>query len=184
MRLGTLRCIDLRDFSYDNGHVRVRHRPDTDTPLKNGEAANRMIAVGEHWCDVIQDFIDQHRHPVTDDHGREPLITSSQGRLSKNAVRNAVYRQTRPCVYAECPHERDPETCEAMKTNWASKCPSSRSPHGIRRGSITRALREGVPEEIVSDRMNSSKEILEQHYDKRTEREKMEQRREFIRRME
>lgn len=91
-----------------------------------------------------------------------------------------LYQWTRPCMIGECPHEKDPETCEYMDRDNASGCPSSRSPHGVRRGSITSHLRDGTPEEIVSDRMNVSGDVLDQHYDQRTEREKMEVRREFI----
>lgn len=68
-----------------------------------------------------------------------------------------------------------------MEPDHASKCPSSRSPHALRRGSITHHLREGTPEKVVSDRMNVSSDILERHYDRRSEREKMESRREFLR---
>lgn len=180
IRLGTARAFDLRDWNPEDGSLRVRHRPDTGTPLKNQEAAERRIAVGDHYSQVIQDYIDNLRTDQTEDNGREPLLTTKYGRMSDTAVRNTVYRLTRPCMIRSCPHDRDPETCEAMEPDLASRCPSSRSPHGVRRGSITTHLRDGVPEEVVSDRMNASKDILEQHYDKRTERERMEQRREFL----
>ncbi|MCU4975957.1 site-specific integrase [Halobacteria archaeon AArc-m2/3/4] len=181
IRLGSLRAFDLEDFDPDEQCLDLNHRPESETPLKNGKSAERSIAVGESYCSVIQDYIDVNRYDVTDGHGRNPLITSRQGRLSGTAIRLAVYQTTRPCEYGPCPHDRDPAECEAVQeTAHASRCPSGRSPHGVRRGSITRHLRDGTPEEIVSDRMNVSGDILDQHYDRRTEREKMELRRQFI----
>jgi hypothetical protein len=41
-------------------------------------------------------------------------------------------------------------------------------------------LREGIPEQVVSDRSNVSPDVLDQHYDRRSERERMEVRREFL----
>nr|WP_226005679.1 hypothetical protein [Natrinema salinisoli] len=70
--------------------------------------------------------------------------------------------------------------CEAKEYGHYSQCPSSLSSHTIRRGSITHRLREDFPEKIVSDRCDVSSEVLERHYDRRTDREKMEQRRNFI----
>jgi site-specific recombinase XerD len=180
IRLGTLRAFDVDDFDPETPALTVRHRPETDTPLKNKTAAERTIAVGPYYRQVLEDYIEHNRPAVEDEHGREPLIASTQGRFSDTAVRNVVYRCTRPCMVEECPHDRDPATCEAMEPDHASNCPSSRSPHGVRRGSITHHLREGTPEEVVSDRMNVSSEVLERHYDRRTEREKMELRREFL----
>jgi len=180
IRLGTLRALDVADFDSDEPCLEVRHRPDSETPLKNGEAAERSIYVGEHYKQVISDYIDHNRDDVTDDYGREPLITSEQGRLSEGAVRTTVYRLTLPCTYGECPHEKEPTTCEFTNYAKVSECPSSLSPHAIRRGSITAHLREGTPTEVVSDRMNVSAAVLDKHYDERTEREKMRVRRELL----
>lgn len=180
IRLGSLRSFDLEDFSKENRYLKLRHRPESGTPLKNGRAAERSIAIGEFYTTVLQDYIDNHRHEVTDDHGREPLLSSAQGRLTATPIRRTVYEWTRPCMIGDCPHAEDPETCDFMDRDMASSCPSSRSPHGVRRGSITNHLREGTPEEVVSDRMNVSKGVLDQHYDQRSEREKMEVRREFV----
>lgn len=180
IRLGSLRAIDLSDWNLSERCIELRHRPETGTPLKNGSRAERAIAIGKSFSKVLNDYIDVHRYSVTDDYGRTPLITSTFGRLSDGAIRNSVYKVTRPCLYGPCPHDRRQETCEYMHHERASRCPGSRSPHGIRRGSITKHLRDGTPEEIVSDRMNVSDDILEKHYDRRTEREKMELRRQFI----
>ena len=183
IRLGTLRAFDVEDFDAEGGALEVRHRPEEDTRLKNGQAAERSIAVGPYFEQVIGEYIQNSRHPVEDDYGRKPLITSRYGRLSESPIRETIYKFTRPCVTGSCPHDRDPDTCEAMNPKRASECPSSRSPHGVRRGSITHHLREGTPEEVVSDRMNVSSEVLERHYDQRTEGEKREVRREFLSKM-
>jgi len=67
-----------------------------------------------------------------------------------------------------------------MERNKASKYPSSVSPHAIRRRSITQHLSKDVPEKVVSDRMNVSLDVLETQYDRRGEREKADQRRDYL----
>ncbi len=181
MRLGTLRSLDVDDWDRDARALEVRHRPEEETPLKNRLPAERSIAVGQTFASVLNDYLEINRIDATDDWGRDPLITTRHGRMSANALRDLVYRYTRPCVVGvDCPHDRDEATCEALESGQASKCPSSRSPHTIRRGAITRMLREGVPEEVVSDRADATSDVLEQHYDERSERERMEIRREFL----
>jgi len=129
---------------------------------------------------VIQDYIDHNRHDIVDDHSRRPLITSSRGRLCDGSIRETIYRLTQPFDIDECPHDKDPETCEYRQHSQRAGCPSSRSLHGIRRGSITNHLREGTPQEVVSNRANVSKEVLDQHYDERSKREKLQIRRDFV----
>jgi len=41
-------------------------------------------------------------------------------------------------------------------------------------------LNNDVPSRVVGDRANVSQSILEKHYDRRTQKEKMEQRRGFL----
>jgi site-specific recombinase XerD len=180
IRLGSLRALDVSDFDREERCLDLRHRPEQGTRLKNAEPAERSIAVGEYYCQVLTDYLEHNREPATDEFGRRPLISSDRGRLSSTAIRDAVYRRTRPCVIGDCPHDRDLDECDATLSKFASECPSSRSPHGIRRGAITRHLRESVPEQVVSGRMNVSGDVLEKHYDRRTEREKMQIRREHL----
>lgn len=181
IRLGGLRALDVDDVDLEAPCLELRHRPDTETPLKNGTAAERAIAVGPHYAQLLDDYIHEHRHDVRDEYGRRPLVTSSQGRLTEVPIRRTVYRWTQPCETGSCPHDQDPDTCEWRDRDHLSECPSSRSPHGVRRGSITKHLLDGAPQEVVSDRMNVSDSVLDRHYDERSERERMEQRREFLR---
>lgn len=181
MRLGALRALDVEDVDLEEPCLELRHRPESGTPLKNRKGAVRTIAVGEYYVQVLADYIEHTRHDVVDDAGRRPLITSAQGRLSESPIRRLVYQWTRPCMVGDCPHDEDPKTCEFMSRETARDCPSSRSPHGVRRGSITSHLRDGTPREVVSDRMNVSPDVLDQHYDETTERERMRIRREFLR---
>lgn len=118
---------------------------------------------------------------MTDENGREPLIATEQGRIATTTIRETAYKVTRPCYYTgECPYDRVIEDCEATNYGSYSRCPSSVSPHSIRRGAITNHLTEDVPEKVVSDRMNVSLDVLDKHYDKRPEEVKLKQRRRFI----
>ena len=182
MRLGGARALDIEDYSPTEQYVEVRHRPEAGTPIKNGEQGERIVALSGRLCNLLDDWLRDRRPDVTDEHGRRPLLATTQGRISRSAIRVYCYAYSRPCEYGEeCPHNRDPRECIAVKhADQASKCPSSISPHAIRRGSITHHLSEDVPETAVGDRANVSKDVLEQHYDQRSEKEKMEQRRQYI----
>ncbi len=182
IRTGTVRALDVSDLQAEQERLRIRHRPETGTPLKNADKAERYIALSTEIAEVLADYTDENRHDVTDDHNREPLFTTKFGRPSKNSIRRNIYAATRPCeIGQDCPHGKSPETCEAaQRTNDACKCPSTVSGHPVRRGAITHHLRQDVPEKVVSDRMNVSQDVLDQHYDRRTEDEKAEQRRQFL----
>jgi site-specific recombinase XerD len=181
IRLGALYSLDVDDYDSEKERLEIRNCPDRGTPLKNGNEGERIVALTPDVCRIIEDWIEHQRPEATDEHGREPLLTSERGRLGKSCIRDAVYKATRPCYYGEeCPHDRDTDDCEAAQYGGYSKCPSNVSPHAIRRGSITRHLSEDVPEKVVSDRMNVGQDVLDKHYDKRTEEQKVEQRRGYL----
>lgn len=186
-RLGGLRALDLRDLDLNGEHpavrgpaVRFKHRPPA-TPLKNGEDGTRWNRIGNSVANALEAYIDGPREDVRDDDGRQPLLTTSHGRVSKTTVRNTLYRVTRPCWRGEpCPHDRDPADCEATRLDKASQCPSARSPHDVRSGRVTYYRRNDVPRRIVRDRLNASEDILDEHYDRRSAREKAQQRSDFL----
>lgn len=182
VRLGGAHGLDLETVHLNDNYIEIRHRPAEETPLKNGEDGERMVNISDTSARVIADYIDNNRHNVEDDYGRQPLITSSQGRRAKTSLRMSIYRITRPCVYTnECPHDRDIPECDAAQgIEYPSRCPSSLYPHAFRRGSITHHLRTDTPKHLVSDRMDVNPDTLDKHYDTRSDKERMEQRRDYL----
>lgn len=177
-RLGTVRAIDVDDFHSEDEYVSLQHRPETGTPLKNGEGAEREVNLHDWVCEVIDDYLETNRESVEDEHGRRPLLTTRHGRAHKTNLRAHINALTRPCHYTgECPHDRNQDTCEGTEYNQSQRCPSSVSPHPIRRSAITAWLNEGHRKELISDRMDVSTDTLDKHYDARTESEKRQLRR-------
>jgi len=178
MRRGAIRSIDVDDLRPDDHALVLEHRPETGTKLKNGADGERWVYLGPRWFQPVEEYVEENRRAVTDDYGRRPLLTTRYGRPAATTIYDWVHRATQPCEYGECPHDRDPDDCEARgASGMPSKCPSSHSPHAIRRGAITHHLNDDVPPETVSERMDVSLDVLYEHYDARTPREKMEVRR-------
>lgn len=175
MRRSAAHSIDVGDLQPDDHAVELRHRPDEGTQLKNDEDGERWVYLGPLWFQILDDHLDHpDRRDVTDDYGREPLFTTRYGRTSPGTLSDWVNRATHPCEYGPCPHDRDPDGCPARgKEAITSQCPSARSPHAVRRGSITHHLNSKTPPPTVSERMDVSLEVLYKHYDARNHREKM-----------
>lgn len=181
MRVGAARSLDLDDYHSDEMYLEINHRPEQGTPLKNKSKSEREVNLHGWVCEIIEDYIEGHRHNVTDDHGREPLLTTRHGRPHRTTLRKHVTTMTRPCEFAsECPYDRTINECDATDYTKAARCPGSVSPHPLRRSAITRFLNEGHSKELISDRMDVSVDVLDKHYDARTEGEKRELRRELF----
>jgi site-specific recombinase XerD len=175
-------AIDLEDYKPAYNHVKFRNRPKEGTPLKNAHKSERNVTLSSEVIEVVSDYINARRTEITDDHGREPLFTTPNQRLHRNWAYKNMTALTRPCKPSGgCPHNRVIEECEAaQRKKSASKCPSSRSLHPIRRSSITYHLNTGWPVEKVSARCDVSVEVLEKHYDARTHEDKRDGRTEHV----
>ena len=181
MRVGELRAIDVGDLDTDNNRIKVQHRPVGGTPLKNKYGGERIVTFPERIMTLLTDYIEQNRPSYTDSNSRRPLLCgTSTSRVSVQTIRRVIYALTEPCRVTECPLSKDPDECEYHQSNGSQRCPEALSPHDLRRGAITHALQEDVPEKVVGDRMDVSAKVLDKHYDKRSEEEKAEQRREFL----
>jgi site-specific recombinase XerD len=184
IRMSTLRAFDVTDFYPNEGYLRAVHRPDSGTPLKNRERGEREININSKLVSILTDWVEKQHPRIEDEYGRMPLIGTNQGRAHGTTIRTNIYKLTRPCEYTnECPHGEKPADCEATKPDGASKCPSSVSPHAIRKGSITYHRNKGWPTEAISDRADVSSEVLEKHYDKGTVSEKRKRREKFLDRL-
>lgn len=208
MRMGDLRALDLpdcflepKDFDrlhhypeFDAAYVEevreevetpflfVRHRPDQDTPLKNAQGGQRPVALTQDVADVLAAYVDVNRAETTDEFGRQPLFTTERGdRMSRGAIRRTCYILTQPCRRGEeCPHGRDTEDCEALEHGYESRCPSARSPHPVRTGSITDHRDRGWAPSDLAERVNASPEVIREHYDQPQLLRRMQSRRSYL----
>jgi site-specific recombinase XerD len=185
IRLGALRAIDLDDLRADESVIYLQHRPESSdvygTPLKNGADGERIINISPDLVNLLEDYTTHNRHDVTDQFGRDPLFTTTKGRISTTTIRRDFYKLTRPCEYEpECPHGREIAECEATRNEEAASCPSSFSTHPLRKWAIMSQLDAGVPKELLSDRVDVSVPVLDKHYDQRTEERKSRRRREVL----
>lgn len=185
IRLGALRGIDLRDLDFDDAVIYLQHRSESSdvygTPLKNGTDGERVINISPDIVDLFKAYIGHNRCEVTDEFGRQPLFTTTNGRVSTTTIRRDFYKLTRPCEYdPDCPHGRTVDECEAARNADAASCPSSFTTHPLRKWAIMSQLDAGVPKELLSDRVDVSVPILDKHYDQRTEERKSRRRQEAL----
>jgi site-specific recombinase XerD len=200
MRVGAAQSLDVDDYDRQHARLHLKHRPQGGTTLKMGEDGERIVALKSSVCVVLNDYLDNTRPDVTDEHGRDPFFALETTRPSKSALRRHIHRVTQPCTWTnDCPydssnesyseqhryldaeaHDRTMDECPAVGLAEDSSCPSSVPPHDVRRGAITHALTEDVPKPVVSDRMNVNEDVLDKHYDQRTEETRAEQRRQYL----
>lgn len=182
IRRSSLYALDVEDWHSDEQYLAVRHRPETGTALKLKDEGERNVSVTDsHLAEALDDWVNTRRPDTTDDEGREPLLASKQGRFHYKSISKVCYKVTRPCFFAEiCPHDREIEECKATQYRSYSKCPDSVSSHPIRRSAITHHLDSDVPKAIVSERMNVSEKVLDQHYDARNKEQKRQNREKYL----
>lgn len=156
---------DVSDFDYETQVLRYEHKETTS--LKNNKSSEREVTLYGDVPEFIKDYIQDRRPPETDKEGRKPLLTKGDGRMSPSTLQKIAYKWTRPCVVGlDCPHDRDPEECEAaQRNNSAYKCPSSRAPHHIRTGYITDQKNRGVSADGIEQRCDVSPRVQKLHYD-------------------
>jgi site-specific recombinase XerD len=177
-RMGALRGLDLADVDYGEGFVHFQHRPEQDTPLKNGADGERIVGISDDVIQALQQYVREERPEVTDDYGRKPLFSTLRGRCGTNTIRNTSYFATVPCRVRDCPHGKERATCEWYSITKGSRCPSSVSPHPIRSGSIMWQLNRGLRADVVADRVNASVDVIERYYDKVNQLDEFRERRE------
>lgn len=175
-RIGALRSFDIEDFLLSEKALKLRNRSDKGTPLKNGDASERSIALlRDKSVEAIQAYIENQRIEIVDEYDRRPLLTTRNGRIGSSTVRKIVYRWSCPTAIGnECEHD------EEMTTSEAWSCPNNVSAHPVRRGTITHLLRNEIPINVISSRCDVSPMVIKQHYDGRDEDERRNTRRNVI----
>lgn len=185
LRIGGVHSLDVKDFRPDENELRIRHRPETGTRLKNGTEdsdtsgdGERNIVLRNQASDAIELYVATGRPESTDEYGREPLFPTSQGRAARSTLRRWIYQGT-SCRWA--PKECGEETCDGDCDPDSNVCSYSYYPHAIRRGAIVHHLSGGLRPDLASERFDVSVTVIRRHYDPRTKRRRKEDRAEAVR---
>lgn len=160
-----LRALDVGDWNPDERTLTFRNRPNRGTRLKNGREHERKVVISQEPAQVLDQYVVRERADNHDSHGRRPLFTSRQGRPTRSTITNWTYQATTPCLRQECPHSKTRHRCEWTNQTEASKCPSTKSPHPVRRGSITWQLNIGRQPEDVAARAATTPQVIRRYYD-------------------
>jgi site-specific recombinase XerD len=177
-RMGAIRGLDLDDVDLDEGYVQYRHRPAQDTPLKNRSSGERVVGLGEEVVAALRAWIrDGRPESVLDDYGRAPLFATQHGRIAGSTLRETCYYATHPCRAVDCPHDQRRAECHHHSRMYGYGCPSARSPHEVRSGSITWQLHRGLPKDVVAARVDATIPVIERHYDQAKQLEEFRERR-------
>jgi len=165
-RRSGLRALDVGDWDGEERKLSFLNRPTRGTRLKNGDDHERKVVLSEAPAEILTEYVEMNRHRKHDDEGRRPLITSEQGRPTKSTITNWMYQATQPCLTQSCPHSKKRMHCEWTEQTEASKCPSSKSPHPVRRGSITWQLNLGRDPADVAARAATTPQVIRRYYDR------------------
>jgi len=165
-RRSGIRALDVADWDSENQKLVFMNRPERGTRLKKGDTHQRKVVLSSEPAQVVDEFLAKNRLNKHDENGREPLFASRQGRPTKSTITNWLYAATQPCIMQECPHSKERHNCEWTKQTKASQCPSSSSPHPIRRGSITWQLNIGRDPKNVAARAATTPEVIRRYYDR------------------
>lgn len=183
-RVSGLMAVDVSDIGVENGlpYVDFINRPASGTGLKNDKNGERRVTITEDLYELLQDYKAIHRPDTTDEYGRDPLFCTENQRASRQRIYRNLTALTRPCVYTNnCPHGREIAECEAGRAKKkAYACPSAKSMHPVRRGSITHHLNRGWPKQKVSERCDVSLSVLEKHYNEQTKEDERQQRSKYV----
>lgn len=184
-RISGAMALDVDDVVMKDGEyiLKFRNRRNSGTALKNGNKSQRNVSISEGLWTVLQNYIEgPNRSEIEDEFERRPLFTTPTQRIPRQTAYKDYTGLSRPCVVSDtCPHDRLIDDCEAaQKKKRAFGCPSSLSLHPIRRGSITHQINQGYPKEKLSERVDVSVEVLDKHYDARTEEEQRKGRKQFL----
>lgn len=155
-------ATDLSDYNDQEQYLRIQHRPDQGTALKNKSRGERLIALDDSTCELLKAWIRENRPNVTDDYGREPLLSTPNGRIHPGSAQNYVYSVTKPCFTENaCPFDRAVDACDPARSNsQASDCPGSTSPHSLRRGALTAWLKSELPNSFITERANVTESVI------------------------
>jgi len=92
---------------------------------RTAKRGQRLVAMSSEVCMLLDDSILANRNEITDDYGRKPLVTTSEGRIAPSMITKYAYATTRACEYGQdCQQGEEPEECDAAGySDSASRCP-------------------------------------------------------------